>query len=82
MSGECLGCQTIETKPVTLLSGTVVCSSCPAYLAECESRMLAAMTTNTRRTAYLARVEAARGKDAAQELRSATMAVMRQKCEY
>ena len=39
----CLGCNFLETSPVTLLDGTVVCSSCKDWLIECRERRLKAM---------------------------------------
>lgn len=38
----CLGCQRLENanQCVTLASGTVVCTYCPARLTECEAREL------------------------------------------
>jgi len=35
---NCLGCNLIETAPVTLRTGVVVCSSCEAWRHECEAR--------------------------------------------
>lgn len=42
---ECLGCQRLENNDqcVTLASGTVVCTYCPAWLIETEARELLAM---------------------------------------
>lgn len=42
---ECLGCQRLENKDqcVTLVSGAVVCTYCPAWLIETEARELLAM---------------------------------------
>lgn len=41
----CLGCQRLENKDqcVTLASGAVVCTYCPAWLIETEARELLAM---------------------------------------
>lgn len=41
----CLGCQRLENADqcVTLASGAVVCTYCPAWLIECEARELLAM---------------------------------------
>ena len=66
---ECLGCRLIETAPVTLIGGTVVCSSCPAWRVETEARMVAGMPTLEARRGYLADVEQKRGKVSADELR-------------
>ena len=56
MADHCLGCSAIETNPVTLLDGTVVCNSCPAWKQEClardtEARSILAMPKNDRRGA-------------------------------
>lgn len=72
---ECLGCNQIETAPVTLNDGRSVCSSCPAWRLECEARdVLKRYPTNQERTEFLAEVEKKRGKLAAGELRQAMLA--------
>ena len=62
----CLGCEGVETRPVTLRSGVVVCDTCDAWRHECEVRAVVAMP-GQRRT-YLDGVEAQRGKDARQRI--------------
>ncbi len=62
----CLGCNAIETHPVTLDSGHVVCSSCEAYRHECEVRAVVGMP-GQRRT-YLEGVAKQRGPAAARRL--------------
>lgn len=53
---ECLGCNAIETNPVTLLDSRVVCSSCDLWRVEClerekEARAILAMPKDDRRGA-------------------------------
>lgn len=57
MSDACLGCQYIETDPVTLHNGTVVCSSCEAWRHECEARWVLQMRDVRARREYLRKVE-------------------------
>lgn len=66
----CLGCSYIETHPVTLRDGTVVCSACPAWREECEVRAVAGMLTDYDRKQYLQRIRENRGEEAASRLRS------------
>jgi acyl-CoA-binding protein len=49
----CLGCNLIETAPVTLIDGTVVCSSCEAWRFECEARAVLAMPSREARLEHL-----------------------------
>lgn len=67
---ECLGCMKIETHPVTLIDGRVVCSSCEDWRAECEAREVLNMRTLIERRTYLDAVEGRRGKQATDELRA------------
>ena len=53
---DCLGCNLIEEKPVTLRTGKVVCSSCEAWRLECEARHVLALPTRADRAEYLAKV--------------------------
>mgnify|MGYP000670922005 CR=1 FL=1 len=66
MTSPCLGCNAIETHPVTLDSGHVVCSSCDAWRHECEVREVLDMAGQRR--AYLNGVQDRRGAKAAQRL--------------
>lgn len=68
-SERCLGCSKIETKPVELPDGTIVCNECPAWLDECEIRYVVGLSTNGSRAAYLEAVEKKRGVAAARVLR-------------
>jgi transcription elongation factor Elf1 len=72
----CLGCQNIESAPVTLHDGTVVCSSCEAWRAECEAREVLAMPLGIRRK-WLETVEARRGKPATDSLKDVMTALWR-----
>ena len=69
---DCLGCNLIETSPVTLRDGRVVCSSCNAWRLECEARM--ALKRRDRKE-YLEKVRQKRGVDAAVELRNEMLAI-------
>lgn len=55
--------------PVTLIDGRVVHSTSEDWRAECEARAVAHMTTTQQRHEYVAVVERARGKTAADALR-------------
>lgn len=69
---SCAGCefQNSEQNMVTLLDGTVVCSSCEAWRHETEARALLGPSYNTQlRREYLNEVEKQRGKEAAEGLR-------------
>ena len=57
---DCLGCNLVEHQPRTLIDGGTVCSSCPAWLHECEARSLLAMV-KAERTKYFEAVETKRG---------------------
>lgn len=74
---HCLGCNRVETHPVTLPDGTVVCNECPAWLAECEIRYVVGLRTNDERRTYLEHVTKHRGVEAAQALRMAAFERMR-----
>ena len=63
----CLGCEGVETRPVTLRSGVVVCSSCEAWRHECEVRDLAHMP-GAQRVEQLQGIEKQRGAAAAKRL--------------
>ncbi len=65
----CAGCNAIETAPVTLLDGRVVCSGCEEWRAECEARFIARRDTSEQRAAWLDDVQRKRGKPAADALR-------------
>ena len=73
---ECLVCNYIETSPVTLRDGRVVCSSCPAWRHECEARHVANMATNEARKKYLEKVREARGNAAAYAIRKEAAEIM------
>ena len=68
----CLGCLYIETAPVTLRDGRVVCSNCEAWRLECEARMV---LKRRDRKEYLEKVRQRRGVDAAVELRNEMLAI-------
>jgi hypothetical protein len=68
----CLGCLYIETAPVTLRDGRVVCSSCEAWRLECEARTI---LKRKDRKEYLEKVRQKRGVDAAVELRNEMLAI-------
>ena len=69
---DCLGCNLIETAPVTLRDGRVVCTSCEAWRLECEARMV---LKRKDRKEYLERIMQKRGADAAAELRNEMLAI-------
>ena len=69
---DCLGCNLIETAPVTLRDGRVVCSSCEAWRLECEARTI---LKRRDRKEYLEKVRQKRGVDAAVELRNEMLAI-------
>ena len=69
---DCLGCNYIETAPVTLRDGRVVCSSCEAWRLECEARTI---LKRRDRKEYLEKVRQKRGVDAAVELRNEMLAI-------
>ena len=69
---DCLGCNLIETAPVTLRDGRVVCSSCEAWRLECEARTI---LKRRDRKEYLEKVRQKRGVDAAVYLRNEMLAI-------
>jgi hypothetical protein len=69
---ECLGCSYIETAPVTLRDGRVVCSSCEAWRLECEARTV---LKRKDRKEYIEAVRAKRGVDASVRLRNEMLAI-------
>ena len=73
---DCLGCNLIETAPVTLRDGRMVCSSCEAWRLECEARMV---LKRKDRKEYLERIMQKRGADAAIELRNEMIALLKSK---
>ncbi len=66
---DCAGCNLIETNPVTLIDGTIVCLSCEAWRHECEARHILKTPGLERRRAMLGQIEAKRGAEAAKALR-------------
>lgn len=72
MTDHCLGCEFTGTHQnmVTLLDGTEVCSSCPAWRHQCEAQYVVDRPTTQDRRAYLEIVEKKRGFEAANELRA------------
>lgn len=51
---SCLGCNRLETDQVTkLIDGTVVCTWCEAWRAECEARHILAIPDKVARREYL-----------------------------
>jgi transcription elongation factor Elf1 len=75
---NCLGCNLIETAPVTLRTGTVVCSSCEAWRHECEARDTM-LRSRPEIEHYFDLVEKARGLDARQALRNEMIALHKAK---
>ena len=71
----CLGCNLIETAPVTLVNNTIVCTSCEDHRAECEARFVLEMPLIESRREYLRKVEKSRGFEAANGLRDVMKAV-------
>ena len=69
---DCLGCNYIETAPVTLRDGRMVCSSCEAWRLEFEARMVLKLRD---RKEYLEKIRQRRGVDAAVELRNEMLAI-------
>jgi len=69
---DCLGCDLIETAPVALRDGRVVCSSCECWRLECEARMV---LKRRDRKEYLEKIRQKRGVDAAVELRNEMLAI-------
>lgn len=51
---SCLGCNRLETDQVTkLIDGTVVCTWCESWRAECEARHILAIPDKVARREYL-----------------------------
>ena len=75
---DCLGCNLIETSPVTLRDGRVVCSSCESWRFECEARYVLTKPNDEKRD-YLEGIGKKRGEAARQELRQEMIALQRQK---
>ena len=75
---DCLGCNMIETSPVTLRDGRVVCSSCECWRHECEARHVLTKPDVEKR-AYLEAIGEKRGDAARQELREEMIALHRMK---
>lgn len=51
---SCLGCNRLETDQVTkLIDGTVVCTWCEAWRAECEARHILSIPDKVARREYL-----------------------------
>ena len=75
---DCLGCNMIETSPVTLRDGRIVCSSCEAWRLECEARHVLTKPDVEKR-AYLAAIRENRGEAARQELRQEMIAIKNKK---
>ena len=60
----CAGCNNIEQHPVSLHDGTVVCSSCDAWRAECEARAIMRLGSTQERRTWLDDIERRRGQPA------------------
>ena len=78
---DCLGCNMIETSPVTLRDGRIVCSSCECWRFECEARYVLTKPDAEKR-AYLEAIGKKRGEAARQELRQEMIALQRQKNNF
>lgn len=70
---DCLGCNYIETAPITLRDGRIVCSNCEAWRMECEARFV--LTLPNKRD-YLDKVQKKRGIDAYHALRSEMVEIL------
>ena len=57
----CLGCNQIETSPVTLHTGVIVCSSCEAWRHETEARQIMGLPSTAARREWLDAIEKRRG---------------------
>ena len=75
---SCLGCNLIETAPVTLRDGSIVCTSCPPYFRECEARETMQMSRPDI-DRYFLLVEKARGVKAKNDLRNEMIALHKAK---
>lgn len=73
MGSECIGCNLVNIAPITLTDGRTVCSSCPDYRLQCEAKDVLGKPLEARK-AYLAGVEAKRGKAGADLLKAAITA--------
>ncbi len=62
---NCLGCNLIESKPVTLRDGRTVCNACPAWMRECLVRDVA---KQPKRAVFLKGYADAHGNAEAQKL--------------
>ena len=71
---DCLGCNLIETSPVTLRDGRVVCSSCECWRLECEARFVLTKPDVEKRK-YLEGVMVKRGEKAKAYLREEMVAM-------
>jgi hypothetical protein len=71
---DCLGCNLIETSPVTLRTGVVVCSSCECWRHECEARFVLTKPDAEKRK-YLEGVMVKRGEKAKLYLREEMIAL-------
>jgi hypothetical protein len=75
---DCLGCNLIETSPVTLRDGRVVCSSCECWRHECEARFVLTKPDAEKRD-FLEGIGKKRGEAARQELRQEMIAIKNKK---
>ena len=75
---DCLGCNLIETSPVTLRDGRIVCSSCECWRFECEARYVLTKPNDEKRD-YLEGIGKKRGEAARQELRQEMIAIKNKK---
>jgi len=71
---DCLGCNMIETSPVTLRDGRVVCSSCECWRHECEARHVLTKPDAEKRK-YLEAILKKRGEKAKTYLREEMIAL-------
>lgn len=69
---ECLNCSHIETAPITLRDGRIVCSKCEAWRLECEARHVLKLP---HRRDYLDEVRRKRGEEAYHALRNEMVAL-------
>ena len=68
----------IETSPVTLRDGRIVCSSCECWRFECEARYVLTKPNDEKRD-YLEAIGEKRGEAARQELREEMIALHKMK---
>ena len=64
----CAGCNNIETHPVSLHDGTVVCGSCETWRHECEAQAILKLPGLAQRRAWLENIESRRGLPARKAL--------------